>query len=212
MVKRLVCGVGINDADYVVKLVETIYEGNKRKQRTVWTCPFHKKWSGMLERCYSHRRQETQKSYIDCNVCDEWLTFSNFKSWMELQDWEGKQLDKDLLVRRNKIYSPETCVFISGRINTFLTERNSARGKLPIGVCYMPKHEDMVNERTKPYVPQAGGKYLGYFSTPEEAHEAWLKAKLELAKELAAEVLAEGGDPRVAKAIVERYENYKESP
>jgi hypothetical protein len=73
----------------------------------------------------------------------------------------------------------------------------------------------MLNELSKPYKAQvrAGSgtrKYLGLFSTPEEAHQAWLKAKLELAKELAAEILAEGGDPRVAKALVDRYENYKE--
>lgn len=47
-------------------------------------------------------------------------------------------------------------------------------------------------------------KHLGFFHTPEEAHQAWLKAKLELAKKLA----AEQDDPRVAKALVERYENY----
>ena len=53
--------------------------------------------------------------------------------------------------------------------------------------------------------------YIGCFATPEEAHQVWLKAKLELAKELAAEILAEGGDPRVAKALVDRYEYYKEN-
>jgi hypothetical protein len=135
---------------------------------------------------------------------------------MEQQDWEGKQLDKDLLFFDNKSYSPTTCVFVSKRINVFLIESDASRGELPIGVYYMKKKDDMVNERSKPYLAQVRDgtgtqKYLGTFATPEEAHQAWLKAKIELAKELAAEILAEGGDPRIAKAIVERYENYKES-
>jgi hypothetical protein len=74
----------------------------------------------------------------------------------------------------------------------------------------MKKSRDMMSEQSKPYRATikvgSGTKHLGYFSTPEEAHQAWLKAKIELAKELAAEQT----DPRIAKALINRYENYKE--
>ena len=110
-VERLVYGVGINDADYVVQKFETIgYVSGKKKQKRVWRCPYYRVWTHMLERCYDVKRQERQPTYKDCSVSTEWLTFSVFKSWMEKQDFEGKQLDKDLLIEGNKIYSAETCV------------------------------------------------------------------------------------------------------
>lgn len=211
---KLVCGVGINDADYVVKVMETIgYVDGKQRRRLVWICPSYRIWVNMLVRCYNEKFHTKNSTYKGCSVYEEWLTFSNFKAWMETQDWQGKQLDKDLITEGNKVYSPDTCVFVSVKINNFLIESGAARGEYPIGVYYMKKPEDMVNEFTKPYravISDASGKkkHLGVFTSPEEAHAAWLKAKLEQAKVIAAEVISEGGDPRIAKAIVERYTNY----
>ena len=134
MKNKLVYGVGINDADYIVCIYEELPRTNgKQNQKIVWRCPFYSRWMSMLRRCYSKAYQEKQPSYKGCSVCEEWLTFSNFKSWMETQDWEGKQLDKDLLVYKNKIYSPETCVFIDQRLNTFLVKSNKTRGDYPLG-------------------------------------------------------------------------------
>jgi hypothetical protein len=132
---------------------------------------------------------------------------------METQDWEGKELDKDLLYKNNKIYSPNTCLFVSQRVNKFLTERGARRGDFPIGVSYLKRSKKMVNELSKPYIARVRNglgkdKYLGMFSTAQEAHEAWLSAKIEMAKQLAIEILSEGGDPRIAQALVDRYENY----
>ena len=191
---RLVCGWGINDADYTVK---PMINGKQ-----VW-CPFYRAWVDMLTRCYSTKFQAKHLTYEGCSVCDEWLTFSNFKAWMETQDWEGKQLDKDLLVKWNKVYSPGTCVFLSASINSFIPEHESVRGTYPIGVCWSSQ-----NKKYKAGIGDRMGSNitLGYFDTPEEAHKAWLTAKLEQAKILA----AEQSDPRVAKALVDRYENYTE--
>lgn len=134
-IKKLVCGVGINDADYVVQRKETIgYVNGKHKQKLVWTCPYYRVWTNMLVRCYSTKKQEKYPTYKGCTVSDEWLTFSVFKSWMEKQDWDGKQLDKDLLFEGNKVYSAETCVFVTKEVNMFTTERCAARGEWPIGV------------------------------------------------------------------------------
>ena len=129
--KKLVCGVGINNADYVVTVYETIgYENGKQKRRVVWRCPFYSRWNDMLARCYTTSYKQRFPTYEGCYVCKEWLIFSNFKAWMEKQDWEGKELDKDLLVSRNKVYSPETCVFVDKRVNLFLTESSANRGDI----------------------------------------------------------------------------------
>lgn len=79
---RKVCGVGINDADYVVGKYESWYEGGKRKLKTLWQCPYYVKWHAMLNRCYNARYHKNKPTYIGCYVCEEWLTFSNFKAWM----------------------------------------------------------------------------------------------------------------------------------
>ena len=203
MSKKLVYGVGIMDADYVVNEIITIgySKEGKRIQKLVWICPFYLRWKSMLKRCYSDKHQERHPTYKGCSVCEEWLKFSNFKAWMETQEWQGKQLDKDILFPGNKVYSPETCVFVDRRVNTFVTERNSSRGEWMIGVHWdksSKKFTAMCNDGT------GKRKYLGYFDTELEAHKAWLAFKLEQAKILAAEQT----DPRVAKALIDRYENY----
>lgn len=128
---KLVQGVGINDADYVVR---TMINGKRVM------CHFYKVWQGMLRRCYDTKYQDNQPTYVDCTVCEEWLTFSNFRKWMEQQDWQGKYLDKDLLVRSNKIYSPTTCVFVDRMTNNFIIDGGAARGEWPIGVTFIKQH------------------------------------------------------------------------
>lgn len=201
---RLVCGVGINDADYITNRRETVgYVDGKQKQRLIWICPYYQVWRDMLGRCYNKKIQEKHPTYKDCTVCEEWLLFSNFKAWMEQQDWEGKHLDKDILVKNSKIYSTETCVFVPSIVNLFTVERGAGRGKWPIGVYYSKESQKFCGQCCNPFTKKA--EYLGSFECPNEAHQAWLKRKLELAKMLA----AEQDDPRVAKALVERYENYQ---
>lgn len=199
---KLVFGVGINDSDYNV--VESVQISGKTK--VLWVCPFYMKWKDMLGRCYYEPNLKANPTYIGCSVCKEWLTFSNFKAWMETQDWEGRQLDKDLLIRGNKLYSAETCVFIEPKVNKFMTERGAYRGEFPIGVCF--------DRQTGKYMAQCWsvekGKNigLGRYKTPKEAHEAWLAFKLEQAYILAAQQT----DERVAKALIDRYENYVSHP
>lgn len=199
---KLVCGVGINDADYPVHVCEMV-DG---KWKITWKCPFYIKWHAMMERCYSKSFILKHPSYIDCTSVPEWQRFSNFKAWMQTQDWERKHLDKDLLVFGNRLYGPDTCVFIESRLNLFLTDHKAKRGLYPIGVTFVQR------PKRKPYrakgVSVVTGKYehLGCFSTPEEAHAAWLTFKLEQAHILA----AEQPDERVAKALIKRYENYKD--
>ena len=118
---------------------------------------------------------------------------------MEKQDWSGKCLDKDIIVPGSKLYSPETCAFVLPATNLFVIARDASRGEYPIGVHLL--------KRTGKYRASCGNpftgknEHLGYFSTPEEAHEAWRKRKHELAQLVA----NTESDPRVVEALKKRY-------
>lgn len=200
--KKLVYGVGINDADYVVKKHEAIgyyYANGKQKRRQVWECPYYRVWKNMLERCYSAKLKERYPTYKGCSASEEWLTFSNFKSWMVTQDWQGKQLDKDILFEGNKAYSADTCVFVTPLVNSFTLDNRAARGEWLIGVYWCKAAEKFRADCNNPFTKKL--EFLGCFTCEQQAHEAWLKRKVELAHELAAIET----DPRVAIALIERY-------
>ena len=202
-IRGLVFGVGINDADYVVKRWKTIEVDGKRKRKRVWECPFYRTWYSMLNRCYSAKFQELRPTYKGCSVSEEWKTFSNFRAWMVTQGWEGMQLDKDLLFAGNKIYSAETCVFVTHSVNSFTLDRGNDRGEWMIG-AYLDKRRSKFQSRcSNPFTNKQ--ENLGYFDSEQEAHQEWLKCKLELAYELA-EMQT---DQRVAEALISRYSNYK---
>ena len=197
---KLVCGVGVNDLGYRTQVEEELTKnGGKRIQKTVFRCKYYVVWESMLERCYSKKSLEISPTYIGTRVCSEWLSATAFKKWMEQQDWQGKCLDKDIIVPRSKLYSPETCAFVLNATNVFVVARDACRGEYPIGVSLF--------KRTGKYCAQCKNlftgkrEHLGYFSTPEEAHEAWRKRKHELAKLVA----ATESDMRVVEALKKRY-------
>lgn len=165
------------------------------------TTKFYKTWASMLERCYSSDYHKRQPTYVGCSVCEDWLTFSKFKAWMETQDWEGKHLDKDIIFPGNKVYSPKTCVFVSQELNKFLNEKDKARGQYPIGVSFYK-----INGKFLSQCNVNGRRVnLGYFDDSEAAHKAWLSKKVELAGILA----MQQKDERIVKAIIEKYRNYE---
>lgn len=190
MARKLVCGVGVNDADYVVQ--QTV--NGKR----VW-CPFYRVWAHMLERCYNKKFHARRLTYIGCSVCDEWLLFSNFKAWMQKQDWVGKQLDKDLLLKGNKVYSPENCVFVDLMTNSFTTDSSASRGEWPIGVCFNKPVGKFQSNIHNPFTKKQ--EHIGYFNCSDEAHLAWKKRK----HELSCQIADLQTDRRVADALRARY-------
>ena len=201
--KRLVCGVGNNNADYVVQKFEPIGRvGGKQKQKLVWCCPYYRAWKSMIERCYSDKFQEKYPTYKGCSVSNEWLTFSNFRAWMEKQDWEGNQLDKDILSIGNRVYSAKTCVFVSPMVNIFTIDSGATQGEWMIGVNWDKQAGKFRAQCSNPFTKKQ--ENLGLFTCEQQAHQAWAKRKLELAHELAA--IQE--DPRIAKALIDRYTNY----
>ena len=121
---QLIYGAGINDRSCPAKI-----EGKNTKEYALW--------HSMLERCYSKPYLEKQPTYIGCSVSDNFKYYHLFHAWCQPQIGFGKEgyhLDKDLLVKGNKLYSEHTCVFIPKELNALLTKRTLDRGLLPIGV------------------------------------------------------------------------------
>jgi len=153
-------------------------EGRKSKEYHAWT--------HMLERCYNENFQEKQPTYKECLVCKEWLNFQNFAQWHKENyykiDEQKMQMDKDILLKNNKIYSSETCVFVPQNINSLFTKRQNHRGNYLIGVGWH-KRDNVF------YASCSNGngknKSLGYYGTELEAFQAYKKYKENLIKQIA---------------------------
>lgn len=94
----------------------------------------YKIWKHVLHRCCSNDTKRMNSTYADCSICDEWLLFSNFKKWFDSHYVEGWEIDKDILVKGNKLYSPSTCCFVPQHINVVFAKSNKRRGNCCIGV------------------------------------------------------------------------------
>ena len=130
-------------------------------------------WKDMLTRCYGEKYQSRQPTYIGCSVASEWHNFQTFAEWFEKHYVEGFHLDKDLLVPSNKTYSPETCIFIPPRLNSFLANHCSNNTSGVTGVCWYKK-----SKKWKVNISSEGKQtYLGLFDDPKEAAEAYKKAR-----------------------------------
>lgn len=141
----------------------------------------YKLWMRLLERTNCAIFTSKNPAYLNVSVCDEWLNFQNFAAWCEGQeffnakDTRGKsyQLDKDILVKGDKTYSPETCCFVPREINNLLVKPLSHRKGSPTGVC--------LDKRRNLYAAQVNCfgriKYLGYYKTSEHAFTVYKGSK-----------------------------------
>ena len=181
---HLIFGVGVNDSDYVV--YPTI--DGKRV-----ACPFYFTWKSMLQRCYDPKFQKKYPTYKGCVVAEDWHTFSNFKRWMEKQEWEGNQLDKDLLLPGNRLYSPDTCIFVTAQVNTLIKDvlegRANSNYKLGVSLHHVYRKNDASTYGKKKWLSRIKKNgvmdYLGTFYTEEEAHLVYLKERKNYIKEVA---------------------------
>lgn len=173
----LVYGVGLNDLNRVGRGKN----GHGLVKDDLYY--IYRIWSNMLERCYSKHYHKRYNTYVDCEVDLEWLTFSNFYEWTLQQNWEGKQLDKDLKIKGNRVYSKNTCLYLDRRVNNFLIDRERKDNDLPVGVYFDKSNNKYKAHISDPVIHKR--KTLGYFSTPELAYKAWLDEKIRLASKLA---------------------------
>lgn len=198
-----VFGVGI-----IGELKHTTETDNKKP------CKEFQTWYEMIRRCYSqdYKKKESTYNYVTC--CNEWLYYPNFYEWIIKQEnyevWKNIRLsclDKDILIKGNKVYSPETCLLVPHYVNTLFTKRDKDRGNYPLGVSY--------DSATKNYAASVSrvknGKYrykcFGNYPTPEEAFYLGYKpAKEKHIKEIAEEEFNKG---TISKACYEAMMKYE---
>jgi len=191
---KIICGVAINDIDTLNISLERSY--------------IH--WVKMIRRCYynTHNNNRNDNCYSECCVCQEWLTFSNFKKWFDDPQNGYKDnycLDKDILVKGNKIYSPETCCFVPNEINTLIINRKACRGDCLIGVTKKITKSSIVR-----YIAQVriNGKLivLGRFDDEYSAFVSYKKAKEKHVKDVAKLYYNQG---KITKKVYDALMNYK---
>lgn len=166
--KRRVLGVAINDADYNVY---KIINGKRVVSHAYRT------WKNMLTRAISKDYKLSSPTYKDVTVCDEWLYFSKFKEWYDKHYVSGYQLDKDIKVKGNKIYSPSTCLFVPMCINYLLLDKPASRGEYPVGV-HLHNGTKKGGKRFQARLSIDAKMYhIGLFYTPEQASRAYIERK-----------------------------------
>ena len=158
-------------------------------------------WNNMLKRCYSVGCQKVRPTYIDCSVSENFRYLQYFKEWCNNQigfnsvDEKGKPfaLDKDILVKGNRVYNEDVCVFVPQEVNLLFTKRDKSRGEYPIGVSFH-KSRGMLTATLN-------NKYLGYFNTAEQAFQVYKTAKeayiIEVANKWKDKI-----DPKVYEALM----------
>ena len=172
-----VCGVGVLGAKY-----PSAINGVQTKE--------YKLWNSMLQRCYSNTDvcgafKKKNPTYEGCGVSENFKSYEYFYEWCNKQvgfdnkDW---QLDKDLLIKGNKVYSESTCVFIPKNINLLLTKRTASRGEYLIGVSWHKTKKAFIARVNK---NTGKSKHLGYFKTEIEAVNTYKQAKESFVKEQA---------------------------
>lgn len=188
--RKMRYGVGVNDSDYLTQ--PRIGDGQLR-------CPIYVAWVGILSRCYDKNKKEYNSAYNDVAVCDNWLTFSSFRKWFIDSYTDDYELDKDLLFIGNKLYSPNTCIYVPQWLNNFTMDVKARRGQYKIGVSWDNNKEKFIARCSNPLTKKQ--ENIGRFNTEAEAHCAWLTKKLEHALNLKSEM--DAIDLRIYPNVIE---------
>jgi len=145
-------------------------------------------WSAMFNRCYS-KKEKYNLSYIGCVVCEEWHNFQNFAKWYDENyyscDNEKMNIDKDILKKGNKVYSPENCIFVPERINNLFSNLSPKGRGLPIGVMPHVKCENIYIASCLTEISNNKNGYIGSYKTTTEAFDAYKSTKEAFIKRVA---------------------------
>lgn len=190
--RRLVRGIGVNNSKYLVRPKI----GNNKV-----IDPCYSAWSDMMMRCYDKKYHAKQPTYSSCTIVRDWLLFSSFAEWWEENQVDGWQIDKDILVYNNTIYSPDLCVFVPAVVNLFIGDNAASRGEWPIGVSWDSERGKFKSMCNNPITDKY--EFLGRFNNPELAHDKWRRRKLELIPLLCGNFPKM--DSRVEAALINRY-------
>ena len=122
---KLVCGIGTKGLTYST----TDNSDNMECSR------IYQLWLNMLKRCTA-KFQTEYPTYVGTTCSENFKSYTFFTEWCYVQAgfttesvggcW---QLDKDTLIKGNKLYGEDTCVFVPRRVNMLLVKRDAKRGK-----------------------------------------------------------------------------------
>lgn len=170
-----VYGVGMTGNKYPAKI-----NGKNTKEYDTWT--------NMIQRCFDTKLKEKQPTYENVDCCDEWLHFERFYEWLHSQSnfdkWYKNSrwaIDKDILIKGSKVYSPEACCLVPQNVNCLFLKREAERGNYPIGVSY--KNDGFLASCHNPFINDR--EELGYYSTPEKAFYVYKNYKEDIIKQVA---------------------------
>lgn len=177
-----VCGIGMIGVKYPVSInCKAIKE--------------YQAWRDMLKRCTDNRLKEKYSTYQNVTCCEEWLCYENFYEWLHsqenLQKWlngEKWEVDKDIIKKKNKVYSPDTCCLVPHNVNCLFIKSNATRGILPIGIKRKGDRFEAVC--ANPFTNRKD--YLGAYLTIDEAFLAYKNRKEEIIKQVAQEEYNKG--------------------
>lgn len=170
------CGVGVFGNKYPSKI-----NGKATKECSTWDL--------MLRRCYARDKKDDLSAYDGVTCCKDWLYFPNFYEWLHSQEnfdeWSKLRLsalDKDVLVKNNKVYSPDTCLLVPPCINSLFVKNNNGSGNYLPGVQPI---KNSPNFQAACHGPDLNRIYLGTYKTQEEAFRAYKQYKEQVIKEIA---------------------------
>lgn len=180
---------------------------NKKSSKEYYT------WVNMLMRCFDERYKQQYPTYKDVTCCESWILYENFYEWLHQQDnfipwYNGSRwaLDKDILIKGNKVYSPETCCLVPNNVNTLFVAQDKRRGGLPIGVRMTRDKVKFQAECNNPFSDAHSSEYIGRYDTKEEAFYAYKKRKEEIIKQIASFEYANGNITKNIYNAMIRYE------
>lgn len=166
-------------------------------------------WCGMLERCFDSKYKESRPAYEQVTCCKEWLLYENFYEWLHSQenfnkwiDGDRWAVDKDILVKGNKIYYPDSCCLVPININSLFVKNDSLRNELPIGVRKTGNKFSAYCQN-----PFTGKReYIGIYYSQEQAFIAYKQYKEKLIKQIAELEYSQGN---ITKKCYDAMMNYE---
>lgn len=182
--EHLIYGIGHSSDKYPATI-----NGVKTKE--------YEAWYGLLRRCRSEKYLSREPAYSGCIVSNEWLYYDNFYNWIVFQDnydkWKDGShwgIDKDILLKGNKIYSDKTCLLVPQNVNGLFTNRRLHRGDCPIGVDYLKKLDKFRASCMNPFTKKQ--EHIGVYCTQEEAFVAYKAYKESIIQKVAKEEYQKG--------------------
>ena len=166
-----------------------IGEGKYKSRENGKITRVYSTWNSMLQRCYDKKYHEKYPTYKNCSVTDEWYNFQNFAKWYynNYYEIEGERmnLDKDILIKHNRVYSPDTCIFVPQTINTLFIKCDKSRGESVIGTSPFRGKYVAYCHVFNPETGKSKREHLGYYDTELEAFQVYKYYKERNIKEVA---------------------------